>query len=521
MGTIFYWLHRVLEKLGWRLTALLLLLPAEALARAGGGGGYHGGSHGSGGGSHGGGGGHGGGGNGDGGLIWLIFQLLFRYPHIGIPVLILVIVLWFLSRRSQANQPPWQGAASRPLDNPLLSIPNAATWLASFREHDPNFDEAAFYERVRTAFTKIQSAWCMQDLQHVRPFISDGVTERFLLQIAEQRDEGYRDHMDDLRVVDMRTTEIESDGIYDEIAVRIRATSVDYRESLATGKRIEGSRWAQEFTEIWTFLRRRGAVTQAGRPGLIEGHCPNCGAPIEMNQSANCAHCKALLRSGQYDWVLCEITQESEWDGVRHRAIRGTDELRRRDPNFNAAEIEDRASVCFWRMATAERLGKIDPLRKVASADMLRGYGAHLRPQPGQPRTFFADCAVGSVRLIGILPSPEADRAVVEVRWNGKKFAQQDGPPRQVGPEALFHTLFIFWRLPGARTDVGKGICSAHCPSCGAPESGGTSNACDFCGTVLTDGAHGWVLQEFFSRVDPRGQALLAQLHHSATPVAV
>ena len=32
-----------------------------------------------------------------------------------------------------------------------------------------------------------------------------------------------------------------------------------------------------------------------------------------MNQSANCTHCQALLRSGEYDWVLTEITQESEW----------------------------------------------------------------------------------------------------------------------------------------------------------------------------------------------------------------
>ena len=32
-----------------------------------------------------------------------------------------------------------------------------------------------------------------------------------------------------------------------------------------------------------------------------------------MNQNANFAHCGAMLRSGQYDWVLAEITQDSEW----------------------------------------------------------------------------------------------------------------------------------------------------------------------------------------------------------------
>ena len=513
MGTLLNWLRRLLLFPRWQVVVLLLLLPAEALARAGGGGGYHGGSsHSSG---HGGGGG-GGGGGGDGGLFQLIFWLLFSHPVVGVPLLIIVAVLIYLYWQNQQTD---AGPRLAYRDNPLVSLSNAAAWLASLREHDPNFDENAFYERVKLAFGKIQSAWCMQDLRQVRPFISDGVHERFLLQIAEQRDEGYRDHMDGLRILDLKTTEIESDGIYDEIAVRIRAVSIDYRESLTTGQRISGSRGAEEFIEIWTFVRRRGAVTQIGKPGLIEGNCPNCGAPIEMNQSANCTHCKALLRSGQYDWVLVEITQESEWDGVRHRGIPGIDELRTRDPDLNAAGIEDQASVAFWRTMTAERIGKIDPLRKVASPELCQAFVARMRPQPGQPRVFYADCAVGSVRLLGALPETDGQRVVVEVRWNGKPFAAQDqGPPRQVGQEMLFHTLLVFFRKPGSKTDAGKGISSAHCPNCGAPESGGTSNACDFCGTVLTDGAHGWVLTEFLPRIDPRGQAILAQLHSSAPP---
>ena len=84
---------------------------------------------------------------------------------------------------------------------------------------------------------------------------------------------------------------------------------------------------------------------------------------------------------------------------------------------------------------------------------------------------------------------------------------------KQVGGELLFHTLFVFFRQPGSRTEAGKGVSSAHCPTCGAPESGGTSNACEFCGSVLTDGAHGWVWQEFCSRTEARGQQLLASLH--------
>jgi hypothetical protein len=511
----------LLQTIRWPALALLLVIPAEALARAGGGEGFHGSSHGGGGGGgfHGGGGGGGGGGSDNGLILWLIIQLI-SHPAIGIPVLIIAAILVWAYLRDQQRQ--WQPGATPPPDGDDIgpAIPNAAAWISDLRRNDPAFDENVFYSRVRIAFDKIQQAWCAQDLTGVRPFISDAVYERFLLQIAEQRDKGYRDFMEGLQVLDLRMAEIESDGIYDEIGVRIRAVSVDYHISLTTGQRLSGAAYPEEFVEIWTFVRRQGAKTRGG-PGLIEGNCPNCGAAIEMNQSAECAHCKALLRSGEYDWVLTEITQESEWSGVRRKDIPGLEELRRRDPDFNAAGIEDRASVAFWRFATAERLGKVDPLRKVASPAFLKTFEPHLHPQPGQPRLFRGDDAVGSVQLLGILPGGEYHRALVEVTWNGTQYAAgPEGPPRPVGGEALFHTILVFFRRADAKTEVGKGISSAHCPNCGAPESGGASNACDFCGTVLTDGAHGWVLDAFLSRADPQAQGILQELHHPA-PVGV
>lgn len=490
--------------------AALLLIPAKALARAGGGGGFHGGGGGGSGGYHGGGGGSGGGGGDSGWIIWLIIEL-FRHPILGMIILIIVgVYIWRSSKNQNSQMPfPRQGGPDDAEGGPAGALP----WVANLKATDPAFDENAFYARVKTAFDKIQQAWCGQNLATVRPFISDAVFERFMLQIAEHRDQGYQDHMEGLQVLDLRMAEIETDGIYDEIAVRIRAVSVDYRMSITTGQRISGAAAPEEFVEIWTFVRRQGAQTKSG-PGLIEGNCPNCGAAIEMNQSAVCEHCKALLRSGQYDWVLTEITQQSEWNGVRHRQIPGVQNLRQRDPDFNAAGIEDRASVAFWRVATAERLGKIDPIRKVASEQFVQTFLPHLHPVDGRPRVFYGDDAVGSVRLLGIVPAADTDRAAVEVTWNGTPFsANPPGPPRQVGQAGLFNTVLVFFRRSDARTEVGKGIASAHCPNCGAPESGGVSNACEFCGTVLTDGAHGWVLDAFLPRLDPRAQELLATLH--------
>jgi predicted lipid-binding transport protein (Tim44 family) len=492
------------------IAALLLFDPASAFARAGGGGGYHGGGGGGHGGGGFGGGGHGGGGGDAGWIFYLLYEIFIHHPLIGISLVVIVTLFYFFSQRT--GTPPHPISTS---PDTSQSTPNDdELTLAPLRAADPNFDLAAFCQRVSVAFHKTQAAWCAQNLSTVRPFISDGVHERFSLQFAEQRAEGWRDQMDNIVIHDIDLLELQSDGLFDELSVRIEASAADYRVSPGDGKRVSGSTSPERFVEVWTFLRHRGAVTQVGQAGLIEGNCPNCGAPVELNQTANCAHCKALLRSGQYDWVLSEITQEIEWDGQRHDDLPGLDEMRSRDPEFNAVELEDRASVIYWRKATADRLGRIDPLRKCASAEFCEAYAPLLRPGPDGRRQSYANCAVGSVRLLGVIADVEkGDRSIVEARWSGNRIMLGPDNARSVSKEDhLAYSLFVLYRQGQVRTNLGKGISSAHCPGCGAPESDSAASACDFCGAVLNDGSLGWVLVDIANRADSRGQGLLAEM---------
>jgi hypothetical protein len=234
-----------------------------------------------------------------------------------------------------------------------------------------------------------------------------------------------------------------------------------------------------------------------------------------MNESANCTNCNALLRSGQYDWVLSEITQESQWRPGGHDRVPGLAELRQRDPEVNVQSLEDKASVIFWRKSAADRIGKIDPMFKVTSPEYGQTYAARLKPPPGSPRQYYGQCAVGSVAVLGFTSGENADLALVEIRWSGFRLSlQPDGQSQPVEPNSPHHTLYVLMRKSSVRTDVAKGISSAHCPSCGAPESGGTSGSCEFCGTALNDGSSGWVLDNILSFNDPVAVSLLRGLNN-------
>ncbi|MDP9173804.1 MAG: TIM44-like domain-containing protein [Planctomycetota bacterium] len=383
--------------------------------------------------------------------------------------------------------------------------------IATLLKSDAQFNFPQFSERVKTAFTKIQSAWSMQDLTRVRPFISDSIHERFSIQIEEQKTFGYRDRMDEVVVNSIGLAEVSSDEIFEVATLRIAARANDQRLSLMDDHVISSE--PGPFVEFWSFLRRRGVATDPSKPGLIEGHCPNCGVVIEMNQSAKCNQCGALLRSGTFDWVLAEITQQSEWRGIRRADPPGAAELRKTDPGFNRIDLEDRASVMYWRKAMADRLGKIDPLRKIASEEFYSAYQTSLAVQVDGNRFFYSDCSVGSVNLLGILPGKDVDSAIVQVSWEGERMqSHAGGAPITTGQRAQVHNLYILCRKSGVTSDPGKSVSSAHCPSCGAPISSDITSTCQFCGNVMNDRATGWVLNAIRSAASDAGRSLILRL---------
>jgi uncharacterized tellurite resistance protein B-like protein len=495
-------------------------LPAILFARAGGGQSYSG-SHSSSSHSHGGG---GGGGDGVGWAIYMLIRLCIYHPYVGLPIVAVVVLFVLYTYRN--GQSTYQASVIR-RGSAIADARGRADIVSRLQQNDPAFDDQAFFARVRVAFVKIQEAWCGQNLTAVRPFISDGVYERFSLQFDEQRAQGLRNQMDNLQVGDISLADGYADTLFDVLSIRIEASATDSMVSLKDGKRLSGSTTSEPFVEIWSFLRRRGAKTQTdpAKPGLIEGNCPNCGGAIELNQNANCQYCGAILRSGQYDWVLAEITQECEWQPHHHRPLPGVDALVAKDPGFNLQALEDRASVIFWRIATAERLANTQPLTKAALPEYLERYQADLRSRlgPHGERVWQGERAVGSVDTLGIILATQDslyDRALLEIRWSGTRFAADaQGRIQRHEQSAVSHLLLVLARKSGAKSDTDKSISSAHCPTCGAPESGGASGVCEFCGATLNDGSQSWALVDSMSLNTPRAAELLSEMRAGDTPV--
>jgi len=375
--------------------------------------------------------------------------------------------------------------------------------LEALKLRDPNWNEMRFLERAKQGFSRIQDAWSKQNLSPAQGFLSDGVYERFSIQIDEQKSDGIRDHMENLRILNARIVQAESGSRFDVLHLSIRASAVNYRVSLAGGRRLDGSTEPEEFEEIWSFLRRPGSKTLE-KPGLIEGVCPSCGAPLEIVRAAKCAYCQTFLRSGEHDWVLAEITQACEWSVADAKPRPGLDRLMEADPGFSVQQIEDRASVMFWRYYTAFRLGKVDPMLKHAHPDFIAKLRAKLAPKPSGSRTIYQTAAVGSVNVLGAAPgesttpSDSFDRIPVELRWSWKSVEKNAKGSVIPGAEHPLNCtqIFVLIRRSGVKTDIGLALSGSCCKNCGAPETDTTGTVCQYCQTPLNEGTTDWILEQ-------------------------
>ena len=463
----------------WTSRLLLLLIAVDAFARAGGGGGYSGGGEGS---SSGGSFSSSSGGSGGDGLVTLVLWLVLQHPLIGVPLVL--IAAYLLTRGgSTVNEIRIDRQIERGLG--AEGDIKRGQALARIRQRDPGFVAEAFLSRVSGAFLAIQAAWSRQDMAPARGFVSDGVFERFGRQIAEQKEVGYRNSMSDVRVLETEALGYVAGDRFDSVFVRIKASALDQDIALDDGRVLRGG--PDVFTEVWTFLRRPGAKT-LGRPGLLEGYCPSCGAPLPIADAAQCGVCKAWVNSGEHDWVLVEVTQVCEWSFPSpEREVTGWQALRETDPGLSFESLEDRASVAFWRWLEARRHQASAPLGGMAAPEFLASLAFDGTAEQG--------AAVGAVTTIAFEPGADFDKVHVLVKWEAEKLALENGSTVLKGRQRRSH-FFIFRRKSGVTSDPRAGLRTSRCPACGAPPERPDAVSCAYCGQAFNDGSRSWVLTD-------------------------
>ena len=364
------------------------------------------------------------------------------------------------------------------------------------------FDENDLLEKAKTAFFEIQNGWSGKNLSNVRRFISDGVYQRFQTQIAMMNLLEQTNKLDNVRILSISTSNVRSEGKFDVADTRIVASMDDFLVCNLDPKL--NSRMNVTFTETWSFLRKHGS---GGNSLYHDRNCPSCGAPLgDMGEAAICSTCNTVVNSGEFDWVLSEITQ-TESDGIENfmdllmntnvmqtGVSRDFDHILKKDSGLSIQEIEDKVSNGYLQILSAQVFQNPDQMKRFVDKELFETLCAKIPEKQIAYNRLYLD----KVTVTGIQESDGyyiARVRVIECHQRVEPGTNVFGKSRI---KLLDDDVVAVERIVSVKRKIlskNKGsLYASICPSCGGRLEDTTAVKCKYCGSVLNSPDHEWII---------------------------
>jgi predicted lipid-binding transport protein (Tim44 family) len=458
----------------------ILFISPELFARAGGGGSY-------------GGGGGGGGGDNDGlfAIIWVIFSLL-PFP-INFIVLAVVIVgfIWFSRKKKvQMNQ--------KSIFNNIPTGANQNNKTTQQKEIPLKYANSGdIKQKIEHAFIQIQKGWQNQDLSKVRKFISDGVYQRFttqftIMNILEQKNVIY-----DIKIHNITVVDSHEENEYAIVDASVHATIVDEYKSAKYPQFNQGG--SDTFVEYWSFIRKKNV--DAAKDLYFTSNCPKCGdvLPEDAGEVAKCPSCGTLTNTGEYDWVLAEITQTVDYNANGFKKADATSkkllEVYKNDPTFSIQMMEDKASNAFLQILTARTKGKAELARRFSSDTFYTKLENEVKSDNNKA---YVRLYLNHVDLVNGYNKDQMDYLVFNVKYT-KQQLQIDGGKGLLLDHAPVSLTKVLVMTRATNAAPAKGQLYAHsCPNCAGPIEDTTDTKCAYCGEALNSPKFEWIVDNIF-----------------------
>lgn len=195
---------------------------------------------------------------------------------------------------------------------PTLVAPGLETAVKAIQARDAEFHLTDMTPRVKLIFNEIQTAWTELRWDDARPFTTDRFHIAQSYWIRAYQEQGLRNVLNGMTITRVQPVKVTSDPFFDGVTWRIWAQGEDYTIRVSDNQVVSGRKNRRRaFSEYWTFIRS----VDASGPAKADKNCPNCGAPLKINQAGHCEYCQAKIVGGGFDWVLSRIEQDESYRG--------------------------------------------------------------------------------------------------------------------------------------------------------------------------------------------------------------
>jgi len=431
-------------------------------------------------------------------LIWLLLRLLFAYPWIGVPVIVLVIVFWSRARRSAPQS--WELREAPP---PV----HAKADLSRLRELDPAFSRIVFEDFAYRLYASAQRArHDPKALAALAPYLSPAVRDA----LAAEPPVG----------VPVTNVVVGALAILDcvlrpasaEQAAKVQLV-LDYVANISLGTGSRAQTWYVH--EAWVLQRDQSARTKPPEETERLG-CPNCGAPFESSDGRRCGYCGQVVADGRFAFSVVQrrqLEREAHPPALTSDVVeRGTNfpsvidpdndaafrRLRERDPAVEETLLRARVEQIYAALNrgwTALDLSGVRGFVSDALYAYLR-YWTEAYTAQGL-RNCLSRMRISRMQRVKVVLDPHYDAVTLRLWASGLDYTvATDTGARVSGSDSVPRAYSEYWTLIRAAGARGAPRVDSNCPSCAAPLQVNMAGNCQHCGSHITRGEFDWVLSK-------------------------
>lgn len=437
----------------------------------------------------------------DGMIIWLVIELI-RFIWIVLPFPVnLIVTLALLGAAAYIGLKSKDQVQQRSVFNdiPAEAAPKKKIkGFSKFLDANPDFNESEFTSKVSSVFLQVQDAWMKMDLKNVRKFMSDGVYQRFTTQFKMMGLLQQKNELSNIHVSNVFIDKVEKDGDFDIIHVGIMATMNDaFISELDSSLNSSGY---NEFVEYWSFIRKRGIPRKDmfDTPG-----CPNCGGNLEagLGELCQCPYCSSIINSGEYDWVLSEITQADDYVSRNPKLQKRSDlsqkiqTLVTQNEDFAVQFVEDKASNGYLQILTAKAFNDPSLMRRFVSDSYFQTFEKERKDRILSYNRLF----LNDVTLVAIQEEQLLNRLFISVTSSFQRVEIKGEAVSKIDPFVITETEVLVMSREKNASKPKLSIYSHNCPSCGGAIKDTIDITCQYCGNALNSRKHEWIVEDVMS----------------------
>ena len=211
-------------------------------------------------------------------------------------------------------------------------------------------------------------------------------------------------------------------------------------------------------------------------------------------------------KSKDTNYINKNVNQQADSEVTMDFSTTVADQIRAIDPEFSSDKFIGFAREVFMTIQQAWTAKDWKPIRPFESETLFNQHKQQLDEYIRLGKTNVVEkiaikhCSLHSFQQDG-------DKEVLTVWLNAvmRDYVIDDATTKvlESDPTRDWYMRYemVFNRKAGVKTQAGKkGNSITNCPNCGAPTEVTSSGQCAYCGSVITNGEHDWVLTDIHSR---------------------